>query len=391
MKRFLMLLSVGVIATIALLLGSCAPIITGPSYQPIYPQKSQDVWSDRDGAGNAVLKMRWSDQCTMDLQAYEDGGSFTLLWSQKEFTFHGKRLCQIHVHDGPVVIEDLDAGKRLDISIFQRQILLGLVLDIKQAVDLVAMLPDFAAVPVSERQYTLSLDLKRKFNGFLPDEVQIQVPDIQLGDRHIQLPPLRLKRYERSGEGWWYAPATTKNVQDTKPAGKAFGSPFQTLVYKPADIWYEEKSVVRIRVVFRGRPFTWNGSERNDDESQIFGEIFIEVFGDEPVRLINDQVAWHVSGDKSDKLVVVDKYDWRLRRYTTTSLSERLDHLIPDYTNTIGPFTDYWREFLVVIPGFHPNRFRVTLPRVDVNGHEWPIQPIEFKYKSGAVGLVPLL
>jgi hypothetical protein len=81
----------------------------------------------------------------------------------------------------------------------------------------------------------------------------------------------------------------------------------------------------------------------------------------------------------------VSRSKWALEMYTTADISERLEHFV-DYWQENKIFQDDNRESVIVIPGYQPKRLRVTLPQVDVNGHQWPIQPINFEYKPGGVG-----
>jgi len=323
--------------------------------------------------------------CQMSLRAQETEKNLVLAWSQEELPHKGEKKCQFRVHDEPLQLEDLDTGSRLDIIIFQRSFEYGPGLDIYQKVALVSLIPGFAAVPASERRYALSIKIERKFNGPLPDKIQVQLPDLELGDRRIQLPPLRLKRYERSGKGWWYSPDGTREIKTTKPAGKSLGGGH--LVYKPADIWYEEQSLVRLSAAFRGDPYTWNPDyTKNGDESQIFGEVFFDIFGDKPIQLANDRISWHVPDDKEEQLLPIRNSKWMLKRYTTVNLSEDLDYL-PDYSGLKETYDDRDRTFLAEILNSRPKRFRVTLPSTDINGQAWPIQPIEFEYHAVGVGV----
>ena len=308
-----------------------------------------------------------------------------LVWRQSELPHRGKKLCQVLVHDEPLLIEDLDTHNRLNITTFQRSFVNGPGLDIDQAVSLVSLIPGFAAVPALKRRYALSIGLERTFSGPLPDTVQIQLPDMQLGDRRIQPPPLKLRRYETSGKGWWYTPDGTRTVETTKPAGKSLGG--GTLAFKPADIWFEERSSVRLSATFRGDPFTWNSDyTRNTDESRVGGRVFFEISGDQPIKLANDRISWRIPGDKNEQSLSVTNSKWRLERYTTVNLTETLDYL-PAYSGSEKAFNDRDRTFLAELPDFRPKRFRLTLPRIDLNGHAWPIQAIEFEYSAVGVGV----
>ena len=366
----------GVTAALSLLLSSCGSLPSGPSYEPVYPEKPGYVWTYRSKAGDKVLRMR-SGSCFMEFRADFDGKDFSLSWAQEDSQVKGKPQCRINVQKGPVVVRNLDTGERSDIKVFQRSLLFGPGFDIRQPVDLAAQIPGFAAVPKPKRRYALELKVERKIRGALPDKVEIQLPAIALAGRRIEVPRLRLTRYERSGEGWWYAPVS--GARQTEPAGRSLGEGQQ--VFKPADTWFEEPSRLRVSAVFRGNPFIWDPDfTKNKGMSEVYGEIYVEVLGDEPVRLTADRVGWRFSGEAADEFLPVPKSRWRLRRYTTADLAERLDHL-QDFSSPGKPYDDSRRDFRVVMPDFHPRRLTVTLPEVDASGHPWPIQPITFEYK----------
>ena len=370
------------IVLVGLLLSSCAvPVAYGPYYQPIYPEKSKYVWvpHDIEGAGPpASLRMR-SGLCFMGLRANADEENFTLSWTQEEL---GKK-CRIKVHGKSLELKDLDTNRHRVVSTFRRVFVgVGPGLDINQVVDLVSMIPGFAAVPESEQRYTLSLFFARQFNGSLPDKTRIQLPDIAIGDRIITPPPLQLERHKNALKRRDdYVPNVGQKV-----TGSALLSEFAGGVSGSVVIWHEENSLLRLATSFVGTPDSHYGNVRKKDVSEILGRIYVEVLGDKPVRLTDGRVTWNVPDDKQDHLVPVGKSKWILEMYTTTNLSERLDHL-PDYSQPNKTFSDSFRDFVVVIPGYQPKRFNVTLPHVTANEHEWPIQPIVFEYRTGGVGV----
>lgn len=83
--------------------------------------------------------------------------------------------------------------------------------------------------------------------------------------------------------------------------------------------------------------------------------------------------------------------------YPTTDYAELPKHFLapilnpynPNYENPsyIEQYDDWPRQFVFSIPNYQPKRIRVTLPPITANGKLWPIEPIEFHYKSGGVGL----
>ena len=374
--------SVATIALIGSFLASCAvPVSYGPYYHPVYPEKSQYVWIKRDidGAGPpAELRMQ-RQGCFMGLRANADEENFTFSWSQQELGEANK--CRIHVDSQPVVLEDLDTGSRRDISTFRRVFRgFGPALDLDRLVNLDSVIAGFAAVPISERRYTLSISLERKFEGSLPETCRIQLPDISLAGRVMKLPPLRLNRHPNlSSSRDDYLPDTGRKVQDATALAE-FGGPLGPLV-----IWHAEASKLRLGSAFWGTPDSYDGNVRNKNVSEIWGRIFVEILGDEPIHLEKGGVTWYVPGDSVQQFIPVSHSKWALEMYTTANISEHLAHFT-DYWQQNKIFKDATREFVVVIPGYQPKQFRVTLPPVDVNGHAWPIRPIDFEYKSGGVG-----
>jgi hypothetical protein len=319
--------------------------------------------------------------CFMGLRAKADEENFTLSWSQEEY---GNK-CRIKVHGNSLELHDFDNDSHRIVSTFRRVFIgSGPDLNIHQGVDLASIIPGFAAVPASERRYTLALFVSRAFKGSLPATTRIQLPDIVIGDRIITPPPLHLERHNTA-----LAPRDdyVPNVGQ-KVAGSTLSNEFIGRIGGSLVIWHEENSLFRLAASFVGTPYSYDydSFETKKDESQIFGNIYVEVLGDRSVRLTDAQIAWYVPGDKQDHLVPVSKSKWQLNMYTTVDLAERLDHL-PDYSQSDTTFSDHRRDFVVVIPGYRPERFSIKLPLVTVNEHEWPLQPIMFEYKTGDVGV----
>lgn len=369
------------IALAGLLLSACAvPVAYGPYYEPVYPETSRYAWVPRDmeGAGPpASLRMR-SGSCFMRLRASADAENFTLSWTQEE----PGNSCRIEVQGNSLEIVDPDTGRRRVVRSFRRVFTgSGPGLDINQAVDPASITSGFAAVPAAEQRYTLSLTLARRFNGPLPDTARIQLPDMAIGDRVITPPPLQLLRHRNAlQQRDDYLPDVGQKVAES-----TILSDFSGGSSGPVVIWHEEDSLVRFAASFAGTPDSYDGNTRNKDIPEISGRLYVEVPGDSPVRLMDERVAWLVPGDTQQVLVPVGRSSWRLEMYTTADLSERLDHL-PDYWQPGKTFRDHLRDFVVVIPGYQPVRFSLTLPQVTASGHEWPVRPVEFEYRTGGVG-----
>lgn len=190
-----------------------------------------------------------------------------------------------------------------------------------------------------------------------------------------------MKRAAKAGG----APIGTKEIEASKPTGKSLGGGY--LAFKPADIWYEEPSFVRLSAAFRGDPYGWNPDyTKNEDKSSISGEVYFDIFGGTPILLTDDQVSWNIPGDKEEQPLPIRNSRWMLKKYTTMNFSEILDYL-PVYWGQEKNYDDKNRTFLVEIPNARPKRFRVTLPPMDINGKAWSMQPIDFEYHAVGVGV----
>ena len=359
------------------------------SYYPIYPKKLKYAWVNTSKWGGPPFELRLREStCFMGIKAIEKSGDLVISWTHEEVG--GKaRKCEIYPSSEPIYLEDMNTGSRRIINVFQRVFPdSGPGLSLTKDVNLGGLISGFAAVPEEERRYTLSFGVRRVFKGSLPKDSYIQLPDIWVGKHHLRVPPLQLKKYDRSGDGWWYVPVNIKAIHKTRPTGSSFGG--SSLVYKEADTWYEESSLVRLASSFRGDPFTYSGDwsfTKNKNESEIYGEIFIEVLGDKFVHMNERHVVWTTHNDTSPQAINFNKSKWQLRKFTTSYLSERLDHL-QDYRKEDEKYNDCLRKFVVEIPDFNPRRLKVSLPTVrfkvlmqgeNPDGYNWKVLPIEFK------------
>lgn len=351
----------------------------GPYYHPVFPENNTTSFSIGCGPGEGPpdrLGME-IDGCYASLSTRADEGNLWVLLDWEGVSLYGKE-CALEFYPEPLVIEDLDTGSRKEIKIFRRKCMYDVSLDIDQPVDLLSHIPGFAAVPPSERRYTMAISLKRKFKGPLPETSRIQLPDISVGSRIIKPPPLELIRHNVILSDYYdYIPVSwTEEVTSETSVSGAFGSIGSTPVY----VWHEESSLLRLAVLSRGYPYIFDNYGRpNKDFQQISATIFVEVFGDEVVHLKDRQVAWHVPGDRQGHSLSVKNNAWYLLTYTTSHLSEHLRHLplYYDHDHKNGPLQSY-HNYRGVIPDFHPKKFRLTLPSAKMNGVDWPIPPIDF-------------
>lgn len=381
------------IAALTLLLSACAiPTTVGPSYSPSYPEPAKNVWTHgqfKIAEPNPRTIIMRKNGCFIRIKAYPQKPDLNISLSLEDENRKGFTPSKIHMADAPLTITDLDTGETHQIHIVQRDFpfLSGQGVDIHKTVDPTRLFPGFDEVPAAQRHYALALEIKRIFKGSLPTTSTIQLPDIQLGNQNIPMPPLIIKRYKRSGSGWWYAVANNNRpIKPTEPAGQALGGGTQVL--KPADVWYTSPKI-EMSAVFRGYPYTYDEHfDKNDKESEIFGTVYFRIKGSEPIRLTQPDVLWSIPGETQGKRIPSRSGVFKLRRFTTTKLSGRLIGF-PRY---IGPDKtiieqDDSRRFLITVPNFHPKQFRLTLPPVTVNGEPWPILPITFTYHGGSVGL----
>jgi hypothetical protein len=362
---------------------ACAvPVPYGPYYRPVYPEKTNTAWVSRtiEGAGPpTILRMR-SGLCYMGLRAHADEEQLTLSWTQEE---PGGGRCRIAVHGSDLGVEDLETGRRWTVRTFRR-VFTGRKpgVDVGRTVDPIAIVPGFAAVPASERRYTVSIMLRRRFSGPLPDSALIQLPDIAIGERVVAPLALRLEHHANPLQQMDdYVPLAGRKA-GTATLLSEFGASSPESVY----IWDESHAALRLGASFKGTTDSYDGNPRKGKASEIFGRVYVVVRGDLPIRLTDGRAAWHAPGDEGDVLVSVFNSKWALEMVTTANLSERLDHL-PAYRQPDQAFPDHFRDFVAAIPGYRPERFRVMLPQVFADGHEWPLQPVVFEYRTGGFGL----
>lgn len=353
------------------------------NYYPVYPEESKYAWVKTAKWGGPPFELRLrASTCFMGIKAYALGNQLVISWTHEEL---GK-TCEIYPSSEPLFLEDISTKNRLEVNVFQRVFpALGPSLSLEEPVNLKELIPGFADVPDAKQKYTLSYRIKRVFKGKLPIESLIQLPDVWIDDQRIQLPELKLERYERSGDGWWYVPPDIK-TQKTRPVELGLGG--GTQVFKEADTWHKWSSVLRIAVSFRGDPFTykeWSFS-KNKSESEIYGEIFFEVVGNKSIHLGENRVMWMTQKDNSPQSIQIDKSSWLLKRFTTSNLSERLDYL-QDSLKEDEKYNDGRRSFMIEVPNFNPRhlkvyipkiRFKVHLPNTNPDGYVWKVHPIEF-------------
>jgi len=409
---------------VAMLISACAtPVIQGPYYQPVYPgtsggHKPNDrAWipsGGKSGSPANTLRMRDdSGECFLELAAMADEANFQLLWTQEKFgrnRITGQQRCEeLQIGSDPVVIDDLDSGQRMSIRRFNRRFFVSpplLNAKLSETVDLAALIPGFAAVPAEERWYTLSISFKREFEGKLPERVTIQLSPILVAGRSINLPPLVLQRKDvPSTNIRAYVPLSYKEIPYTtafkefgEPPGAAsfrgaFGMMFSSGVY----VWHEQEEL-RLAAGFMGRDdklhIEFDKEFGGTGKPFISGEIYVEVLSGSAIRLQDNHVLWQQTPGDVTPVVIVPRARWGLSMYPTTDYAELPKHFLatvtnprhPDYGNSFQ-YDDWLRQFVFSIPNYQPKRIRVTLPPITANGKLWPIEPIEFHYKSGGVGL----
>lgn len=375
------LISIMLISLIGFFIVSCVmPIAYGSYYHPTYPEKTKHIWfpKDNEGAGpQASIRMR-SDGCYMGFRANADEENFMFTWSQEE---RGDN-CQIQADSKPIIFEDLHTGDQRVVGIYRRVFQGGPGLDINQTVDLRSLIPGFATVPKPEQRYSLSISLRRDFNSSLPEVVNIQLPTILIGKKLINPPPIRLERHKDMLSNYTdYIPVPGKKATEIAVYNEFSGSLFDA-----AYVWYEDKSLYRFAANFYGFEYKDVSYKSDNSIARISGRIHIEIIGGEPLYITNNQVKWRHSDENSTQLISIEKSQWNLAMYTTTDLSERHEYLT--YYNMPGiAINDTVRHYAIVIPDYKPKKFKILLPRIIVNGHNWPVQPIEFGYRYGGVGL----
>lgn len=381
------------LAVLPLLLSACAiPTTVGPTYSPSYPESSENVWTHgqfKVAEPNPRTIVMRQMGCFIRLKAYPQQPDLNIQLTVEDGHRKGVAPCTLRMADGPIIVEDPDTGEMHKIRIIQRDFpfLLGPGVDIHRTVNPARLFPGFEQVPGDKRHYALGLEFRRVFDGPLPSSSTIRLPDIELGEQRISLPPITIERYERSGSGWWYVVTNSQEkIRPTEKAGMALGGGAQ--VFKPADVWFENPEL-KSSAVFRGTPYTYDENfKKNNQNSMITGTIYFRIKGSWSFHLTQPEVQWLAPGEMQGKRIAERSGVLNIRRFTTTQLSARIEGLPrsikPDRTLI---HEDHDRTFLVTVPNFHPKRFRLFLPAVTTNGTPWPIQPITFTYHSGGVGL----
>ena len=412
---------------VAMVLSACAiPVIQEPYYQPVYPETSgghkpgDSAWILSGGkSGGPPNRLRMRDDtrnCYLELTAMADEANFLLLWTVEKYgrnRITGQSCDDLQIGNEPLMIEDLDSGQRMSIRRFNRRFSFPPALNAKlsETVDMAALIPGFAEVPAAERWYTLSISFRREFEGKLPERVTIQLPSILVAGRSIQPPPLDLQRKDvPSTNIRAYVPLSYKEIPYTtafkefgKPPGAAsfrgpLGKTFSTGIY----IWHEQEEL-RLAAGVMGREddlyIEFDKKSGGTGNPFISGEIYAEVLSGSSIRLQDNHVLWQQTpGDVTPVAITPRAMSrWRLSIYPTMDYAELPKHFLapilnqynPNYENPsyIEQYDDWLRQFVFSIPNYQPKRIRVTLPPITANGKLWLIEPIEFHYKSGGVGL----
>lgn len=410
---------------VAMVLSSCAaPVIQGPYYLPVYPGAAgptgkANTWIPSGGKGGAPtnrLRMRDdSGNCYLELTAMADEANFQLLWILEKYDRNritGQSCEELQIGSDPVVIHDLDSGQQMSIRRFSRRFSSPPSLNAKlsETVDLAALIPGFAAVPAEERWCTLSISFRREFEGKLPERVTIQLSPILIAGRSIHLPPLDLQRKDvPSTNIRAYVPLSYKEIPYTTafkefgepPDAASFRGPLGKMFSSGIYVWHEQEEL-RLAAGFMGREdnlyIEFDKKSGGTGKPFISGEIYVEVLSGSAIRLQDNHVLWQTAGDVTPVAITPRAMSrWRLSMYPTTGYAELPKHFLATILNPYNPnyenpsyteqYDDWLRQFVFSIPNYQPKRIRVTLPPITANGKLWPIEPIEFHYKSGGVGL----
>jgi len=383
----------------AALLASCAASGSyGPYYHATYLGSGEEASIVPAGKSAAPPNRLWitpgDRRCRFTLWADADEANLVLSWSAEQWRGPGPCL----VSDAPLLIQDLDTGRQINVDRL-RMVDSGFRprLDIRQEVDLVSLIPGVGAAPPSQRQYTLSFGLSRKFAGAPPDRVTVRLPELEVGGRLVRPPALTMERGEKIGRDVYeYVPVPhtrlLPSVALAEFAGRAgarrSGSGSFGMSFLGTYVWHEEPKVLRLASTFGGSPYVWTKDGKKDTtKSDVWGNVHVQVLSGERLRLTADTVTWQ-QGDGAPIAVPVSDSHWKLSMYTPASFRDSFERFL-DLTNKPWDTTakQFSRQLLAVIPDFRPKRFRVTLPPVIIDAREQPLGSIEFQYQPGGVGL----
>lgn len=431
-----------IVLLLPMLVGACAlPVVYGPHYRVIYPDADR---ADKPSLADATrpimapfqspeaikrsfesrkpeMREAWTfgpagtrlrlarGRCMMWLKAAGDDENFMLDWRIDRYSG-----CDLSVASDPVLVEDMETGKRYEVRAFLRLFQNNPPgLSIHETVDLASSIRGFKEIPAAERRYTVSLPFRKEFNGKLPDRLTIQLPPLWVGARKVQIPPLVLhRRSELLGPFSYYEPGVSKKMSSTFAVGEFGGSAVEGGLSEASferyrevkKLWYEQDGEIFLASSFIGREDMkkWGGYY----SSLIRGSIDIHVRSGLPIRLEDGHVIWQQApGDEKPVLMPVKRYS--LIKYTTARYDDALSgrflgfdpaeryrgegvpYDAPDSdAKPIEPYVDKDTHLVVMIPGYQPKRVRVTLPKITVDGEVWPIHPIEFEYQKSAAELI---
>ncbi|MEW5994765.1 MAG: hypothetical protein AB1744_10260 [Candidatus Zixiibacteriota bacterium] len=385
------------------LLTSCAvPGSYGPYYRPTYQGIGHEARIAPPGKSPAPPSRLWIEPgdrgCRFILWADADERNLVLSWSVWQL----RKWARCIVSDAPLLIQDLDTGRQINIQrlrmIEAPTSLSAPRLDIRQEVDLASLIPGFRAAPPSERRYTVSLGLRRAFDGPLPERVTIQLPELVVGGRRLRPPPLTLARGEQfARDDHEYVPVSHTRLLPSVAlaefagragAGRSGGGSFR-MAFAGTYGWHDEPNALRLATTFSGYPYGWlkDGMKKDTTKSTVSGYIHVEVLSGERLCLAADTVTWQAAGDGAPVAVPVSDH-WTLSMYTPARHGDSFERFLDWKNRPWGTTADLIdRQLLALIPNFRPKRFRVTLPPVITHAGEQSLGPIEFEYQPGGVGL----
>lgn len=375
-----------VILAIIVMLGGCAvPVSHGPYYHPIYPDMDSpdSPWLPYFGSTvQSRLRFKFNESCYMQLQASPVDQDFILGW---HFERYGKNneACHFAIGHEALTIEDLKTG-----SISKPESIHRIFLapgSIKPKMDFMSgMAPysaDFSKIPAELQTYTVSIPLQLDVVEKIPASVRIRLPDILIGDQRMSIPILTLKKVETGGNIQAYVPVSALPLTNAD-AIVSFGmnsswsrtSGSMAMFFAGATLWHEERGVFRIASSFNGRDDVKTSTMI---KPHIRGEILIQVMSGKGVQLSASQASW-MTEDGKETRQDLNKNNFGLAAYKT-SLSDV----------SIFEEKDFGPHFIGLLSNTRPERARIKLPTIEVNGKIRPIKPIDFEYKPGGIGFAP--
>lgn len=315
----------------------------------------------------------------MEVQAIPADSDLLLSWDLETYGTN-RDACNYVIGNAPLSIEDAKTGKRHGPEAVYRIFSAPFRPELDFGSGMQSFSPAFAKLPAGQQTYTVAIPLRLNFDEKIPAAISIKLPDILVGKDQVSLPVLNLKKVETGGNIKAYVPAAPlpmTNVESITGFGMSANyhrtRGAMAVFHAGASLWYDKRGEIRVASSFSGRD---DVKTSKTITPQIWGDVLINLVAGKGIRLADSRVVW-ITAEGKKIIQQVDPNKLGLAAYRT-----RLTDTVRLSDETLGP------RFIARFPDFHPERLTLSLPRLEVNGHVYPIKPVEFAYKPGGLGLI---